>query len=64
MDELAKQLVFDSNSAIPIGRNEQGQLYRQIISVRGANGRKANVKTGWILRNDDETIRLTTAVVE
>jgi hypothetical protein len=64
MDELAKQLVFDSNSAIPIGRNEQGQLYRQIISVRGANGRTANVKTGWILRNDDGTIRLTTAVVE
>jgi hypothetical protein len=64
IDELARQLVFDPVRATPTQRNEYGQLYRQIIGVNGANGRTANVVTGWILRNDDQSIRLTTAFVE
>ncbi len=64
MDNLATQLVFNLEEAEPAGRNEQGDLYSQIIRVNGANGRTGNVKTGWIIRYDDKTIRLTTAYVK
>ena len=64
MDDLAEQLVFNLEEAEPRGRNDYGLLYRQIIRVNGANGRTRNVVTGWIIRDDDKTIRLTTAYVE
>ena len=64
MDDLAIQLVFNLEEATFIRRDEYGLIYRQIIMVNGANGNTRNVMTGWIIRHDDKTIRLTTAVVE
>lgn len=61
VDDLAKQIIFDEQQAVPTQLTEYGQQYNQIISITGVNGRKIDVVFGWI-RNLDGVVRLTTAI--
>lgn len=45
------------------GSNAYGELYEYVMEFIGANGKKANVCTGWIKRSDETEIRLTSAYV-
>ncbi len=38
-DDLAKQIVFDSNKAVQTTITEFGVKYNQVISIKGANGK-------------------------
>lgn len=50
--------------ATPRGSTQWGDLYEVRVDVQGRNGRTARVRTGWILRFDDERPHLTTAYVD
>ena len=56
---LARQINFDSASAIPTELTQYGQKYQQIISITGANGKLIDVPFVWI-RNLDGIVRLVT----
>ena len=43
--------------------DKYGKRYEQVIKLTGANGRNANVCTGWIVEKDNEEPRLTSAYV-
>ena len=45
------------------GSNEQGKLYEYVMRITGANGKQANVCTGWIIENGKTEPRLTSAYV-
>lgn len=45
------------------GSNAYGELYEYVMELTGANGKKANVCTGWIKKNGETEIRLTSAYV-
>lgn len=51
-----KRMVFKEN-------NGHGDIYEYVMCITGANGKTANVCTGWIVENGKEQIRLTTAYV-
>lgn len=51
-------------SATPRGSTKWGDLYEVLLNVRGRNGRTAQVRSGWIVRIDDERPHLTTAYVD
>ncbi len=60
LEELARQIVFDSSKAVPTDATNFGQKYEQMISITGANGRTIDVLFVWIA-NPDGVIRLITA---
>ncbi|MBD5113147.1 MAG: hypothetical protein HDT42_11555 [Ruminococcaceae bacterium] len=43
--------------------NGHGDIYEYVMRLKGANGKEANVCTGWIVENDSNSLRLTTAYV-
>lgn len=43
--------------------NQYGKLYEYVMELVGANGKKANVCTGWILKNGEDEPSLTSAYV-
>lgn len=45
------------------GSNDHGQLYEYVMRITGANGKQANVCTGWIIENAKTEPRLTSAYV-
>ncbi len=45
------------------GENNHGQLYEYVMRITGANGKQANVCTGWIIENGKTEPRLTSAYV-
>ena len=45
------------------GNNGFGDLYECVMRLTGANGREANVLTGWIVENGTDFPRLTTLYV-
>jgi len=61
MAQLAKQIVFNENTAILTSITEYGTKYSQIISIVGANGRIIDVPFIWI-KNLDGVVRLVTAI--
>lgn len=62
---LSKQIFknFDLKKLEPTQMTQYGQKYNQIMSIKGPNGKTANVVTGWI-KNSDNVIRLTTTMVK
>ncbi len=54
MDDFAKQIVFDSNKAIKTGANKQGTLFKQLINIKGANGRKIKVQFNFIKHHNGD----------
>mgnify|MGYP006873066765 CR=1 FL=1 len=46
------------------GENAWGKLYQRDFIMDGKNGRKANVRTGWILRDDTGKMQLTSEYVK
>lgn len=46
------------------GTTEYGSKYEAVMIVNGANGKKAKLKTGWIIENDKMIPRLTTIFVD
>ena len=44
--------------------DSHGQRYTADMVVLGANGRQAVVRTGWIVRTDEDVVRLVTLWVE
>lgn len=61
IDKINEQV--DINKCKYKGTNEYGKLYEQVMSIEGANGKNANVCTGWILKDGDSDITLTSAYV-
>ncbi len=61
LNELAKQIVFDSSKAVKTAETQFGTKYDQLIPITGKNGRTINVKFGWI-ENNDGVVRLVTAI--
>jgi hypothetical protein len=59
--DLAKQIVFDPQTAVKTGMTEFGTKYNQVINIVGANGRNIDVTFAWI-RNPDGVVRLVTAI--
>jgi len=59
--DLASQIVFNPNTAIPTQLTQHGQKYVQRIVLIGANGRVATVQFVWI-RNHDRVVRLVTSL--
>jgi hypothetical protein len=45
------------------GYNGFGISYEQIMTIKGANGKTANVCTGWIKRSGENSLLLTSAYV-
>ena len=53
----------DKFPAVHKGSNLYGEKYEVIMQLVGANGRKAEVVTGWIIDNGSDTPRLVTAYI-
>jgi hypothetical protein len=62
MDDLAKQIVFDSNKAVQTGITEYGTKFNQTISINGANGKVIDVTFAWMKSVKDDIVRLVTAI--
>ena len=60
MSRLAEQIVFDLKTATKTSSTKHGTLYNQTIRIRGANGRVADITTGWI-KGQDNVYKLVTA---
>jgi hypothetical protein len=60
-DQLAEQIVFDSEKAVQTGITQHGTKYNQRIAIHGANGRVIDVNFAWI-RNHDGIVRLVTGI--
>ena len=54
---------FDRNLMVFKGNNGHGDLYQLVMRIKGANGKEANVCTGWIIKNGETEPRLTSAYV-
>ena len=50
-------------NAVEKGKNGFGQRYEVLMTLTGANGKKANVKTAWIIDDKTKELRLTSAYV-
>ena len=61
MSALAKQIVFNPNTARPTEITQYGTKYNQVITIVGANGKKIDMIFAWI-RNLDGVVRLVSAV--
>lgn len=61
IDNISANL--DESALILKGSNEQGKLYEYVMRLTGANGKQANVCTGWIIENGKTEPRLTSAYV-
>ncbi|PZR05251.1 MAG: hypothetical protein DI539_25090 [Flavobacterium psychrophilum] len=64
MDDLAKQIVFNSKKAVQTEITQHGVKFNQVISIKGANGKTIDVTFGWIKNNSDGVVRLVTAIPE
>jgi RHS repeat-associated protein len=62
MGDLAKQIIFDPKTAILQKNNGHGNLYQQIISIKGANGKTINTPFNWIIKNGSTTPELVGAI--
>ncbi len=61
IDNISENL---DESALKLkGSNDHGQLYEYVMRITGANGKQANVCTGWIIENGKTEPRLTSAYV-
>lgn len=54
---------FDTKNMISKGSNSYGNLFECVMELTGANGKKANVCTGWIVEFGKTEPRLTSAYV-
>lgn len=54
---------FDMKNTISKGSNNYGNLFECVMELTGANGKKANVCTGWIVEFGQTEPRLTSAYV-
>lgn len=54
---------FDTKNMISKGTNGYGELFECVMELTGANGKKANVCTGWIVEHGQTEPRLTSAYV-
>ena len=61
-DDLAKQIVFDPNTAVQTAISEHGTKFNQVIPITGANGKTIDVTFAWIKNKADEVVRLVTAI--
>lgn len=61
MDNIKSDL--DKYSAVPKGNRGHGERYEVILKITGANGKEANVLTGWIDDINAGEMRLTTVHV-
>jgi hypothetical protein len=61
MEQLAKQIVFNPNTAVQTKITEHGIKYNQVIPITGANGRTIDVVFAWI-KNNDGVVRFVTAI--
>jgi hypothetical protein len=61
LSALARQIVFNPNTAIATDLTQYGQKFEQIINITGANGRLIDITTVWI-KNLDGVYRLVTAI--
>ena len=61
MDQLAKQIVFDPDTAVQTAVTEFGTKYNQVINIVGANGKEIEVTFAWI-KTLDGVIKLITAI--
>jgi len=59
--DLAKQIVFNPNTAVETATTEFGVKYNQTITIVGANGRTIDVVFAWI-KNNDGVVRLVTSL--
>ena len=50
-------------NAVSKGNNGFGEVYECVMSLKGANGKTANILTSWIIRNNEDFPRLTNAYV-
>lgn len=62
LEELAKQIKFDPETAIFQKNNGHGDLYQQTISIKGANGKTINTPFNWIIKNGSTTPELVGAI--
>lgn len=61
IDNISSNL--DQNALKLKGVNDHGKLYEYVMRLTGANGKQANVCTGWIIENGKTEPRLTSAYV-
>ncbi|GIV96376.1 MAG: hypothetical protein KatS3mg057_1033 [Herpetosiphonaceae bacterium] len=61
MEGLARQIVFNKNTAVSQRFTEHGERFSQWIRITGTNGRVIDVKFIWI-RNWDGVVRLVTGL--
>ncbi|MFM1534388.1 DUF6883 domain-containing protein [Helcococcus ovis] len=62
-DELIQNVHSNlkTNEFKPKGKNNYGELFEQVLNLLGPNGKRANVMTGWIKKED--AIHLTSIYV-
>ena len=56
-NDLARQIVFNQSQAMLTNIMNNGLIYRQLIEIRGANGRTKKIFFNWI-KNPDGIVRL------
>jgi RHS repeat-associated protein len=56
INDLAKQIVFDAKKAVKTGTNNQGTLYKQMIEIKGANGRVIETQFNFIKHNNGDVM--------
>jgi hypothetical protein len=62
MDDLAKQINFDSTKAISKGNNGFANMYEQIIPIKGANGKTIDVQFNFAIPNGEIAPKLVGAI--
>jgi hypothetical protein len=62
MNDLARQIKFDSEKAVFQKNNGYSDLFQQIIPIKGANGKKINTTFNWEIRNEESFPRLVGAI--
>ncbi|KIP15006.1 hypothetical protein KY49_343 [Burkholderia sp. MSHR3999] len=59
--DLAKQLYFDTATAVPTKTTQYGQTYEQVIPIKGTNGK--TIDTTFVFMKDNSgTVRLVTGI--
>jgi len=62
LDDLAKQIKFDPAKAVPKGNNGHADMYEQIITLTGANGKKIDVQFNFAVPNGETAPKLVGAI--
>ena len=61
-DDLAKQIKFDIKKATFQRNNGHGNLYQTVNTIKGANGKKIDVRFNWIIKNGKKQAELVGAL--